>query len=545
MRHRVELWFEALEGAPHGSRWVLYNPDPFEFSAQMLALWSRGLVACLPGDNLPGTQSELTGYAEGALGQWSNALELNAQAARPDNANTALPALDPDALAVEVFTSGSTGAPSIVPKHLRQLIAEMHTLETLFPVTGQPVVLSTVSHQHIYGFLFRILRPLCNGSLFERRLCHFMEDLLQLAGQYHDVILVSSPTHLKRLPDTAAWQGTHGRWQWAFSSAGPLAPEDSLRAQALLGTAIREIYGSSETGGIAWRVQAPDHSACWTPSPGMIFREGADGSTELRSPHLPSDDWMRLDDTLEWQAGSQFRLLGRTDRIVKVEGKRVAIAAMEQHLKARPEIAEARIVLLSGQRDALAAAVELTPDGQRQMATGGRRPLTQAFRAALAEHYEPVVLPRRWHLCESLPYDPQGKLPLVALQGLFTENSAIESPPEKPDQPVVHSNDHEGDQIRLDLHVPGNLIYFDGHFEQYPVLPGVVQVHWAQQFASRHFDVPGRFTSLEVIKFQQVILPDARLTLLLTYHREKGKVSFQYEAGNQRYSSGRICFASE
>ena len=51
-----------------------------------------------------------------------------------------------------------------------------------------------------------------------------------------------------------------------FSSGGPLLPESSQQAHALLGQSPTEVYGSSETGGVAWRQRARDGDA-WTARP--------------------------------------------------------------------------------------------------------------------------------------------------------------------------------------------------------------------------------------------------------------------------------------
>ena len=86
------------------------------------------------------------------------------------------------------------------------------------------------------------------------------------------------------------------------------------------------------------------------------------------------------------------------------------------------------------------------------------------------------------------------------------------------------------------------LIYFDGHFEGNPVLPGVVQVHWAEAFGRRLLKLSGQFKCLEVIKFQKIIVPGHNINIILKYDDAKDKLSFKYESERGVHSSGRICF---
>src|SRR5690625_5781917 len=68
-----------------------------------------------------------------------------------------------------------------------------------------------------------------------------------------------------------------------------------------------------------------------------------------------------------------FILLGRADRIVKVEGKRLSLTEMQRHLEAHGAIAEARIILVKGRREQLAVVATLTEAGQAQLASGDRK----------------------------------------------------------------------------------------------------------------------------------------------------------------------------
>ena len=138
---------------------------------------------------------------------------LAALDAAPDEG---LQALDERACELCVFTSGSTGLPSAINKRMDQLTREVDALQAAFGTQLEGVqVHGTVSHQHIYGLLFRVLWPLAAGRLIHPRR-FFHEDLVgALAGT--DTVLVATPAHLKRLPEQLDWASLHGRLRAVFS----------------------------------------------------------------------------------------------------------------------------------------------------------------------------------------------------------------------------------------------------------------------------------------------------------------------------------------
>lgn len=97
-------------------------------------------------------------------------------------------------------------------------------------------------------------------------------------------------------------------------------------------------------------------------------------------------------------------------------------------------------------------------------------------------------------------------------------------------------------QVVLQLFVPKNLDYFNGHFPDAPILAGVVQLHWAVEYTKEHFDLTELdVKNIEVLKFQVVIIPGQQLTLTLT-RKAANKVLFSYGSDKGQHASGRIVF---
>ncbi len=102
-------------------------------------------------------------------------------------------------------------------------------------------------------------------------------------------------------------------------------------------------------------------------------------------------------------------------------------------------------------------------------------------------------------------------------------------------------------RIVIELHVPPALAHFPGHFPGLPILPGVVQIDWAVRLARLH--LPGccagrRFSALEGVKFQALVLPDARLELALFWNAAKDRLEFSYSNGQRKCSTGRLVFGA-
>lgn len=538
---RARAWHALLSGRP-GRDYALYLEDSIEFGAALLGAWHAGKTIWLSADTLEATCAALRASVDGFLGQFpAEMVPLQPSPTADDDAELG-GTLDPELPALVVFTSGSTGAAQAIPKKLSQMANEVETLDLLFgPAAGDAAILATVSHQHIYGLLFKILWPLSSGRAIHAISIVFPEALAP-AMAAGPCVLIASPAHLKRLPDHLDWSGAARMLRGVFSSGGPLAPETAFAMGALLGKVPVEVYGSSETGGVAWRQREAGADDSWLPFPTVQWRLGEDNGLEVRSPHLPDEAWLALADRAEsaTRGGEQrFVLRGRSDRIVKIEEKRVSLTAMEATLTGTGLAAEARVVLcdpVAGERQRVAAFVVPTIAGRTLLATGGKTALNARLRTALAATVELVALPRRWRYLDQMPVNAQGKTTLAALLALLDDDGVDR----RPRLPEVRELERADDRVLLEVTAPSNLYYFDGHFDVAPILPGVVQVDWAIHYGRQYFPLPAIFKGINALKFQQVIQPAQPVRLELTHDAVKGSLQFRYASDAGQHSSGRV-----
>lgn len=106
--------------------------------------------------------------------------------------------------------------------------------------------------------------------------------------------------------------------------------------------------------------------------------------------------------------------------------------------------------------------------------------------------------------------------------------------------PQILAQQVQGDSLQLELLLPAELFWFKGHFPQQPILPGVTQLNWVMIFARQALGFCDEFGGFEVMKFQQPLLPGARLTLDIQWVREKNRLIFSYVEGQRQASSGKI-----
>jgi 3-hydroxymyristoyl/3-hydroxydecanoyl-(acyl carrier protein) dehydratase len=93
---------------------------------------------------------------------------------------------------------------------------------------------------------------------------------------------------------------------------------------------------------------------------------------------------------------------------------------------------------------------------------------------------------------------------------------------------------------QLVLRIPENLLYLDGHFPQMPIVAGVVQLHWAIQFARDIFSLTDLIENASQIKFNNLIRPQDKVTLTLTVNPETQNLIYTYKLGEKICSSGRF-----
>jgi 4-coumarate--CoA ligase (photoactive yellow protein activation family) len=437
-----------------------------------------------------------------------------------------------------VYTSGSTGDSLACKKSAGHLLGEAALLARTFGLAGARVV-ATVPAHHIYGLLFGVLAPLAARAAFHREAPLHAETLASLVARDRVDVLVSVPAHLRGLEVLA--EGALTGLRRVFSSSAPLPAETARLLLERFGLPTTEVFGSSETGGIAWR-ESPGAPA-WRPLPGVRVGAAEDGRLLLDSPFLPDGGprpWVG-DDAVEVAADGTFAHLGRVDGVIKVGGKRVALAEVERLLLAQPGVRDAAVVALdvggARERELVAAVAPADLDPAR-------------LRAALRDALDPVVVPRRVHALAALPREPNGKLPRARLLEALGLASNVE-PALDPGQVLVRATralEGPGEGREVDLDVPADLPAFVGHFDEFALLPGVFQLdRVAIPQARAAWSDLGPLRAVKKLKFTRPIRPGDALLLRLTRTARAGEdevaVAFELTRAGAPCSTGVLLLA--
>lgn len=444
--------------------------------------------------------------------------------------------VDPSSV-LTFFTSGSTGTPKRVVKTIAHLEGEVESVDAVLGPVVPPRawVRSTVTHQHVYGLTFRLCWPLATGRPFAGIANEYWETVL--AELDESAALITSPAHLVRLGGISPLPLPQ-RPSLVLSAGAPLDEETAQSAAAVLGVPITEIFGSTETGAIACR-RRDGAATAWRPLPGVALESTEDGLLCVRAPYVPGGVQV-TSDRVDIEADGGFRFRGRNDSIVKIEGQRVSLPELEEHLRRLAWVADAAVVVLDGPRVQLAAAVVPNTAGADMLAEIGAFRFGRHLRRALAETQELAGLPRRWRFVDALPCGILGKRSVSDIIGLFAKSDRTGTAPARPTDPELRAVRPLADGAEFDLFISPDLAYLDGHFPDMPIVPGVALIDWAVKLAVQHLNFPVETAQAFRVKFQRVIVPNSVVTLSLRGAVPWSRLNFQYSLGSEILSQGSI-----
>lgn len=326
------------------------------------------------------------------------------------------PAINADETKIHMFTSGSTGK----PKDVLQRITEFELdNEFVFSQWGDEFLkrknVATVSQHHIYGFLFTIALPFAAGIPFRRTRIEFPNEFEKLDDEKYMIIAV--PAFLKRTVESV--DKLSMKEPFIFTSGGVLLPEVAKKTDEVFGFWPVEVYGSTETSGIAYRQSK--NGLEWTPFANATISKNEDGCLNIKSPYIKDPAGFQTADLVDIHEDGRFILKGRIDSIVKIEEKRVSITEVENRILQTGLVKDVCVVAMSDRRQYLAAALVFNQAGEEKFAGWKKFDINMFFHDFLMDYFENVVLPKKWRYLEELPVDLQGKKKKLEIQALFTK----------------------------------------------------------------------------------------------------------------------------
>jgi len=286
-------------------------------------------------------------------------------------------------------------------------------LQKKFALSDKDLFVATIPPYHIYGLLFSVLVPLVAHARVLPDIYTFPQEIISTINKHKASVLVSVPIHYRVLKvDNLSAPSL----KIAFSSSGVLNRFDGLHFLKKTGVGITEIYGSTETGGIATRCinEYTDSWKAFDVVSWKLMGSRLSVKSDFASSEMERDVdgfCMTGDDARE-DKDRRFVLLGRADGIVKVAGKRVDLLDVQNKIKTLPTVSDVVVVAMptdKGRESVIAAVIacDLTETHVKKL---------------LIDMLEPYAVPRRIKIVSSIVRTATGKIDRRRIEQLFLDN---------------------------------------------------------------------------------------------------------------------------
>lgn len=339
----------------------------------------------------------------------------NAPQATEEEIRTA-PQIVADDTRIHMFTSGSTGKPKDVIQRMTEFNEDNAFVFSKWGAEFQKrKLVATVSQHHIYGFLFTIALPFAAGVPFRRKRIEIPNEFEKLSDERY--IIIAVPAFLKRTNEAEEKLPLNDCF--IFTSGGVLLPEVAKRTNEVFGFWPVEVYGSTETSGIAYRQSK--NGLEWTPFDNAEIWKNEDGCLVIKSPYIKDPAGFATADLVDIHSDGRFILKGRADSIVKIEEKRVSLAEVENRLLQSGLVRDVCVVAMNDRRQYLAAAIQFNDEGKKKFEGAKKFDINMFFHDYLMDFFENVVIPKKWRFLDALPSDLQGKHKKLEIQALFAK----------------------------------------------------------------------------------------------------------------------------
>ncbi len=340
--------------------------------------------------------------------------------------------------AVEMLTSGTTGAPKRVPLTYETLLrvlegAKHYERSADMGVrlrSGVTIVNSPLVH---LGGLFRILQCVYDGRSFCLLERFQVEEWAEAVRRHRPKTVSLVPAALRMVLEADLERADLASVRSVISGTAPLDPDEADAFYERYGVPVLISYAATEFGGGVAGWNLADHKRFWAQKRGSVGQAhpgcelrvvdpdtggpvgpDVEGLLEVQAHQLgDGTGWTRTTDLARIDADGFLYILGRADQAIIRGGFKIHPGDLQAAFERDERVRAAAVV---GRPDSRlgavpVVAVELQP---------GARPtspeeLLDAAAAVLAR-YE---LPDELRVVESLPQTPVGKVDLAAVRALF------------------------------------------------------------------------------------------------------------------------------
>ncbi|CAN5181312.1 hypothetical protein BH10PSE17_BH10PSE17_06240 [soil metagenome] len=356
--------------------------------------------------------------------------------------------VDLDAPAVIVCTSGSSGRPKPIVHSQRAMLSWARIHHNSIHMTHRDRVLSLSSAAALAGFSSFFTTPLAGAAtqIVDVKSVG-LGGLLETLATKPVTTLRAAPSMLRGLARLPEARRSFAGLRVIQAFGEPLLKADVIALrQSLAGECfIRSTYGTTESSGLQWfasegdshdtvRVAAgvlqPDTEAAIVDEDGNSCCDGQAGELWIRSRYNALGEWVngrvvpgrmlpddaaahsriyKTGDMAVYHGDGVFTVIGRKDRMVKVNGQRLEPGEIEVALRAVPAVREAEVVI-----DPRSAVPRLLAFVVACEERGGAE-LVAALRAELRNVLPGFMMPSKIVVVPAMPRLPNGKIDGLSL----------------------------------------------------------------------------------------------------------------------------------
>jgi acyl-CoA synthetase (AMP-forming)/AMP-acid ligase II len=330
------------------------------------------------------------------------------------------------------LTSGSTGIPRLVRQPAENAIRGAYLYRDVHAVDDRDVLLAAVPLAHSFGLVGALTTALVTGAQL-RTVARFGARAVLEGLRAGATTLFATPLGYQLLTGAAGPGGWRTALRIALSSGGPLDQATADAAEDRLGTPIRSVYGSTETGliacrrgddptsaaadvgimapGVSWRLRTEDGTLLPYGEGGLLVRTSTmlRGYTDIGDPPPYDRGWYDTGDTARVGPDGRVVLLGRRKSFVNVGGRKVSTARVEAVVSGCAAVREvAAYGVLNGHHEEELWAALVLEDGYR----------AEDVMSYCRAHLTAYETPHRVRVLGELPRNAMGKVVRNRLPGV-------------------------------------------------------------------------------------------------------------------------------
>lgn len=471
---------------------ILLSDDNFEFFINFIScIFANKEIILL---NNSQKIKDLTGFA------------LTSQSGQ--NSSLSFDKIDIKNIIINIFTSGSSGENKCVQKTLENLINEATDLSNELLLDNIRTVVSTTTFNHLFGLTFYLMLPLHKGLCIDLVRVNYPEDI-----KGENLLFVTTPSFLEKMNKYS--EQVHTKFKKIITAGARLKDEEFNYALSI-SESVTEIYGSTESGVIAHRE---------LPTSNLKLFDNVEITTSDKTyikTNYSLDKIQQSGDLIKQLDNREIELLGRTDRVLKIQEKRISADEIEQKLENHNFVKEAYCFDYNGK---IASLIALSQDGFNFVLNKNILLLKKELKNYLKGFFDINI--QRFKFIDELPKTEQGKIAKGTVLSIFNLNMSY---------PLILERNITEDFSNFKLYFYKHCNFFKGHFDNFPILPGVVQLLFASILIRDTFNSNCNIGQIKKIKFKNIIKPNQIIDLKIT--RNKSNFEFMYYNKEKVYSSG-------